>query len=271
MKKILILTGGKVEKLDAFKDKGAVLASFSDICFDSVSNILKLESGIDLNDFKVIYFRFVGKSLEIATLIIDYAIKNGIQIVDEIYKKSLLIPVSQSKLLELRRLREAGVKIPKTVFGDFDKLTFPFVVKSTTGQKAKEVWLVENKRELKALQRTLDNHKLYFAQELIPNSRRIRALVIGGRVIGAIIRQTKWNKDETKETLSPIPTDIINLALKSANAVGLNICGVDILIDSKTNEMFVIEANAAPSWKLINKYCGVSAEDEIIKYLQEKI
>ncbi|OGM78679.1 hypothetical protein A2366_01910 [Candidatus Woesebacteria bacterium RIFOXYB1_FULL_33_9] len=64
---------------------------------------------------------------------------------------------------------------------------------------------------------------------------------------------------------------MIDLALKSAKAVDLNICGVDILINSKTNETYVIEANAAPSWKLINKYCGVVVEDEIIKYLSSKI
>jgi len=272
MKKILILTAGKVEKLDAFKNKGVTLASFSDICFDLDEKAgLKLKSGEDLKSFDIIYFRFVGKSLEIATLIVHYAKRNRVQIVDKVYEKSQLIPASQSKLLELKKFNEAGIKIPKTTFGKFDNLEFPYVVKSTTGQRAREVWLVNNKKEWESLQTELDKNKLYFVQEFIPNARRIRALVIGDKVVGAILRQTKWNKDETKETLSPIPTDIVNLAIKSAKSVDLDICGVDILVSSNTKEMFVIEANAAPSWKLINRYCGVSVEDEIIKYLQKKI
>ncbi|HCR35696.1 hypothetical protein A2130_01250 [Candidatus Woesebacteria bacterium GWC2_33_12] len=269
MVNILILTSGKVSKLDAFSnlvDKG----SFDDIWYSTQNQNLKIKNQ-NLNNYKLIYFRMVGRSLEIATLVTNYATKNNIKIVDEIYTKSNLMPMSLGKSIELRKLIEAGIHIPRTVFGDLNKLPFPYVVKSTTGQKAKEVWLVKNKKELEILRSKINSHKLYFAQELIPNAYRIRILVIGDRVIGAIKRQTKWNKDETKETLNPIPQKMIDLALKSAKAVDLNICGVDILINSKTNETYVIEANAAPSWKLINKYCGVVVEDEIIKYLSSKI
>ena len=112
--------------------------------------------------------------------------------------------------------------------------------------------------------------KFYFAQEFIPNAKRARLLVIGDRVVGGILRQTKWNKDETKVTLNPVPEDMAKLAIQATNAVGLEICGVDLLVD-EDKKLYVIEANAAPSWKLINKYCSVSVENEIIKYLQKKI
>ncbi|KKQ41277.1 MAG: Alpha-L-glutamate ligase, RimK family, partial [Microgenomates group bacterium GW2011_GWC1_37_8] len=164
------------------------------------------------------------------------------------------------------------IKIPRTVFGNFSKLQFPYVIKSTTGQKAREVWLVNNQEELDKLKKEkFVKSKHYFSQALVPNAERIRVLVIGDRAIGAIKRQTKWNKSEVKETIDPIPDDISKLAVDSARAVGLNISGVDILVNSVTNEMFVIEVNAAPSWKLINKYCSVFVEDEIIKYIQTKV
>lgn len=269
---ILILTSGNVSKIEEFKDKeGVTLGSFSDINYSSDSSSLNFKDK-DLKNFNAIYFRMVGKSLEIATLVSDYANKNNIKVVDELYSNSLLMPMTLAKSIEMRKLYEAGIKIPKTVFGDFGKLDFPFIVKSTSGQKAREVWMVKNQEDLDKLKETkFENGKFYFAQELVPNARRIRALVVGDRVIGAIVRHTKWNKDDTKLTLNPIPEDVSILAINSAKAVGLNISGIDILVNSQTNEMFVIEANAAPAWKLINKYCNVSVADEIIKYIQTKV
>lgn len=271
MKNILILTSGNVNKISAFARDGVTLASFKDVSYTSEEMGLKLKTGEDIKDFSIIYFRIVGKSLEIASLVADYAIKNGIKIVDEMYETSHLLPISLGKSLEMRKLNESGVKIPKTVFGDFSSMSFPYIVKSTSGQRAREVWLVNNEAELDELKKKFEKGKFYFAQELVPNARRIRALVIGDKVVGAIVRHTKWNKDHTKITLDPIPDEVSKLALDSAKSVQLDISGIDILVNSVTNEMYVIEANAAPAWELINKYCKVNVEDEIIKYLQTKI
>ena len=270
-KKILILTSGNVAKLDGFKEKeGVTLGSFSDINYSSNWDDLRYKI-YDLRSYNLIYFRMVGKSLEIATLVADYARQNSIQIVDRMYETAHLLPVSLGKSIEMKKLKEMGIPIPKTVFGLFEGIDFPYIVKSTSGQKSREVWLVNNEEELKNLQAKFVKGKHYFAQELIPNAVRARLLVIGDRVVGGILRQTKWNKDETKETLMPVPGDMASLATSSARAVDLDICGIDILVNSKTNEKYVIEANAAPAWKLINKYCGVVVEDEIIKYLSRQI
>ena len=80
----------------------------------------------------------VGKSLEIATLVANFAVKNNIKLVDEMYANSLLMPISLGKSLEMRRLYECGINIPKTVFGDFSSMQFPYIIKSTSGQKARK-------------------------------------------------------------------------------------------------------------------------------------
>lgn len=271
MNNILILTSGKVEKLDDFKNiEGVSVGSFRDISLDYSTKILSI-NGTDLKSFKLIYFRMVGKSLEVATLVTDYALENSIQIVDKMYVLSRLLPISLGKSLEMKKLVYSGIKIPKTIFGTFEELKFPYVVKSTTGQRAREVWLVKNQDELNELRKKFENNKFYFGQEFIENAERIRVLVIGDKAVGAIRRHTKWNKTETKETLKEIPQDIADLAIKSAKSVNLEIAGIDILINTKTQESYVIEANAAPAWKLINKHCGISVENEIVKYLQTKI
>ncbi|KKP56770.1 MAG: hypothetical protein UR48_C0029G0001, partial [Microgenomates group bacterium GW2011_GWD1_33_9] len=137
---ILILTSGKVSKLDNFIGKGVDLGSFDDVNFDSDSNALRLKA-VDLKQYTLIYFRMVGKSLEVATLVTDYAIKNNIKIVDGIYTKSNLMPITLGKSVELKKLLESGITTPKTVFGTFNKLPFPYVVKSTTSSRATSAFI----------------------------------------------------------------------------------------------------------------------------------
>jgi ribosomal protein S6--L-glutamate ligase len=276
---ILILTSGNVNKLEEFNGFDCVTTgTFKDINYSSDSTDLKFKEK-SLSSFQVIYFRMVGKSLEIATLVADFANKNNIKLVDELYSNTLLMPMTLAKSIEMRKLYESGISIPKTVFpagieasDGFSTLEFPYIVKSTSGQKAREVWLVNNKEELDTLKSAkFEKGKFYFAQALVPNAERIRVLVVGDKAVGAIKRHTKWYKSHVKETLDPIPEDVVKLALDAAKVVGLNISGIDILMNSETKEMFVIEANAAPAWKLINKYCGISVADEIVKYLQTKV
>ena len=193
---ILILTSGNVSKIDEFKKfENVTLGKFKDINYTSESLDLKFKED-SLKKFNVIYFRMVGKSLEIATLVANFAVKNNIKLVDEMYANSLLMPISLGKSLEMRRLYECGINIPKTVFGDFSSMQFPYIIKSTSGQKAREVWLVNNQEELDKLRtEKFVKGKHYFAQALVPNALRARLLVIGDRVIGGNFKTDKMEQN----------------------------------------------------------------------------
>ncbi len=294
MKKILVITSGKKRGLAAFKlskrdlNVDITTASFDDIYFDSESSDIFLTGGVKLTDFKVIYFRLVGKSLETAALIAEYAKKNRIQIFDKMYKKSQVFPITQSKAQEMKSLADAHVSIPKTFFGSVSEIAkkgplmfgFPFVIKSTSGRKGREVYSPKSLQELRKLTKTLKIEekigKKFFAQEFVNCTKRIRVFVVGGQVIGAISQLTKWRKrvsgytpeeNEKKIDKFELNRDLEKLALSAVESVGLDIAGVDILEDVMSKKYFVIEANAAPSWKLIKKYCKVNVEYEILKYI----
>jgi RimK family alpha-L-glutamate ligase len=294
MKKVLILTSGKRTKLRSFKlakkdlPIDVVTASFSEVNFGSGSNSLKLKNSIDIQDFDVIYFRLVGKSLETASLVAEYAKKHRIHIIDRIYEKSQIYPISLSKAQEMQALINSGITVPRTFFGSIPNIArqakkefgFPFVVKATSGSRGREVYSPQNMIELKALVNSLfteeKSGKKFFVQEYINCTKRTRVLVVGRRVIGAITQLTKWRKrvsgyspseDEKKIEKVSLTNDISNLALAAVSAVGIDIAGVDILLDDKTNKLYVIEVNAAPSWKLIKKYCKVNVEYEILKFV----
>jgi len=296
MKKILILTSGKKSKLIAFKMSlrdlkiDLTTASFDDIYFDSTNKNLMLKGGVKLSEFKVVYFRLVGKSLETAALISEYAKKNRVQIVDRIYTKSQVFPITQSKAQEMKALSDNHVSIPKTFFGSISEIVkkgplmfnFPFVIKSTSGRKSREVYSPQDIKELRELAiRLLVEEKAgksFFAQEFVNCTRRIRVLVVGGKILGSISQLTKWRKrvsgyipteDEKKIDKFVPDNDVQKLALSAVKAVGIDVAGVDILIDEKTGKYFVIEVNAAPSWKLIKKYCKVNVEYEILKFVSK--
>jgi glutathione synthase/RimK-type ligase-like ATP-grasp enzyme len=297
-RKILIVVGGKKDKIEVF---GAVakklgldvaLATFSEINFDSQFPYRLKVDRRDLAGFDLIYIRMVGKRLEDATLLVNFANQNRIKIVDRLYQKALFIPSSIIKSQETARMIEKGIPIPATIYGNLSYLkinvpkflAFPFVVKNTIGRKAREVWLVENKTQMTKLTRSLlpkeKEGSRFFAQEFIRASKRIRVLVIGGKAVGAVVRGTKWRRiilgkkkgeelTEIKESLTPVPVKYSNLATSAAKAANLDIAGIDILEADGSGELYVIEANAAPAWKLISKYCSVNVEEEILKYLNE--
>lgn len=296
MKKILILTSGKKSKLTPFKMSQRDLkidlttASFDDVYFESGSRELLLKGGVKLSEFNVIYFRLVGKSLETAALVAEYAKKKRTKIIDRIYEKSQVFPVSQSKAQEMKSLADAGVPIPRTIFGSLNEITgkskgmfgFPFVIKSTSGSHGREVYSPNNTKELKSLLETLlpeeKAGKKFFAQEFINCTRRVRVLIVGGKIIGSISQLTKWRKrvdgympsEDEKKIDKYIPSrDLEKLAFDAVKAVGIDIAGVDILVDEKTGRNLVIEVNAAPSWKLIKKFCGVNVEYEILKFISK--
>lgn len=290
-KKILILVGGSRKKLDNFlglaENLGVDLkiASFSEIEFVSTNGVYDLNiDGNNLSSCDVIYLRMLGKRLEDASLVANYAREKGIKIVDLLYTKSLLMPASLSKIIELEILISAGLPVPQIYFANLASISknsakilgFPFVIKSTSGKKARDVWSPQTKKELTVLINVLKEREAkgerFFSQKFIRASQRIRALVVGKEVIGAITRPAKWrrrlanNLESQKETIRLTP-GLENLALEAARAVSLDISGVDILLDEKTKKPYIIEANAAPSWKAIAKDTGVNVERKILEFL----
>jgi RimK family alpha-L-glutamate ligase len=296
--KILIIVGGPKHKVDSFIEPAKKLgidlttASFYDLNFTNVNEdgyVLKVKE-VDVSKFDLVYIRVVGKRLEEATLLVNYLKRHKIPVVDKLYGNSLFIPSSISKSTEHAKLIEGGIPLPPTVFGSLFYLRdnaerllgFPYVIKGTAGKKARDVWAPKTKDELEELIVILREREKkgesFFVQKLIHASQRVRVLVVGERAIGAVTRPTKWRKRWTKkvegeypegikESICPVPKIFSELAVKAAKAVDLDISGIDILEEDIIGKLYVIEANAAPSWNLIKKDTGINVEEEILKFL----
>ena len=279
MKKILIIVGGGTKHLAPFESAAEGLgvdlttASFSDISYDSKCDELFVK-GISLKDFDVVYVRLVGKRLEDLLLLLHFTQKYGIRVVEG------RIPLRKS--LEINTLSEAKIPVPRTFYGSLAAIKsqapeifgYPFVVKSTSGKQGHEVWSPQNGEELDNLITKLVSEekegKRYLAQEFIRASQRIRAFVIGERVIGAITRPTRWRGRFTKRIgqrkVVELSKQDSDLALSAAKALGIEVAGVDIIHDDVTGKSYILEVNSAPRWASIAKDTGVNVEREILKY-----
>lgn len=293
--RILVIVGGSKAKIKPFLKAGVNLninvsiASFSELTFTSTSKGIRLrvEAG-DLRDFSAIYIRMVGKRLEDATLVCRYAKRHGVKLIDTLYNDAHLLPTSLGKSVEMMRLIENGIPLPKTIFGSVEylrqhaprELGFPLVIKSTTGKKAREVWSPELETGFVELMDKLSLKEKegmrFFAQEFVPASERVRVFVLGGKALAAIVRPTKWRKrfgtnEGRKMALNPIPEPDKRLAIIASKALQLDIAGVDIVRNDITKKGYILEVNAAPSWKALSKDTGINIEEEILKFIVSKI
>jgi glutathione synthase/RimK-type ligase-like ATP-grasp enzyme len=282
MKKILVVVGGGTKHISAFVEAGRdldvelVCASFAKLEYTTTgSKVVVSIDGHDIREFAVVYLRLVGKRFEDAALLVKYARENGVRLVDRTYEMDGLIRIPIPKSIETKMLFDAGLPIPKTYFGRMkmiaevapDLLGFPFVIKGTTGKQGHAVWSPQTKDELDKL-----------VDEFIAASQRNRVFVIGNRAIAGITRPTRWRRrflakvdgeypEGTREALNPIPAIDAEIAVKSAQALGVDIGGADIITEDKTGKKYVLEVNSAPRWASLEKDTGLEVEKESVKYL----
>ena len=145
-----------------------------------------------------------------------------------------------------------------------------YILKGQTNKAIKELQKLVNK----LYERELTGERFIF-QKFIEANRRHRILVIGGKAVAGIVRPTRWQKrftdaDPERAALVPIPEEDRKLAETASKFLGIDVAGVDILVEDKTQKRFVLEVNSAPRWASIKKDTGLNVEAEILKFLMKK-
>lgn len=297
-KKILIIVGGGTKHLEPFKIEAEKLGI--DLIVDNFSNLEYLVegnkvfeitiSGIPLEEFGLIYIRLVGKRQENAYLLVNYAKEKNIKVFDKMFLEKQPVNIPLTKGLETKFLVQNGLPVPNTYFAKLKRIVeegkkligFSMVLKETTSQKSKGVWIAKDQKEIESLAIKLGDEeksgKEYFIQEFIEASQRIRVLVVGEKAIAAITRPMRWRRfflenppQVLSKTLIPIPGEDVSLAIKAAVSLGVTVAGVDIIHNDKTGKAYIMEVNPAPRWESIKKETGVNVEKEILLYLKDQI
>jgi len=198
---------------------------------------------------------------------------------------SMAITRARDKLRAAQILAKYDVDTPKTLVSrntsDIDDLLeqigLPVIIKLAKGTHGNGVILADTRKAAKS---ALQAFYLYnedgtniMLQEFIKESAGtdIRAFVVGNKVIAAMQRASL--DDDFRSNLhqgglgTPVKltAEEKRTALKAAKAMGLHICGVDLMRSSRGP--LVLEVNASPGFG-IEKVTGVDVASRVIEYIE---
>ena len=205
-----------------------------------------------------------------------------------LFNSKRAVMLCDNKILMYQALAKKGIRIPRTFVApktfeglgycndDYLKqiekaISYPFVIKEAYGSFGEQVYLVQNEQEAKEIIKKL-GYKDFLIQELIKSSsgRDIRINVVGDKTIVSMLRE---NKSDFRSNISnggvgsPFNPDMeyIELAIKSAKALGLDFAGVDVLFGE--NGPIICEVNSNPQFASTLQFTGVNLADFIADYI----
>jgi ribosomal protein S6--L-glutamate ligase len=197
---------------------------------------------------------------------------------------SIAINRSRDKLRSYQILARQDVGIPKTVFAretaNLDEVVelaggAPVIIKVARGTHGNGVVLAETRKAAKAVMQAFYVEGVNFmVQEFVSESAGtdIRALVVGGRVIASIERQS-LDDDFRSNTHQGGTGKAVKLtdeeektAIKAAKAMNLPVCGVDMM-RSKDGPK-VLEVNSSASIKTPELVTKRDVATKIIEYIE---
>jgi ribosomal protein S6--L-glutamate ligase len=249
------------------------------VTLESGSPVVRYK-GRDLSDFDAIIPRIATNLTKYGTSIVRQFEMQG----SFTTAKSIAIVRSRDKLRSMQLLARAGVGIPKTVFAretaDLDDVIeqaggTPLIIKVARGTHGNGVVLAETKKAAQAVMQAFYVEGVSFlVQEFIKESagEDIRAIVVGGKVVASMKRQSldddfRSNIHQGGEgTVVKLTQEERKTAQKAAKAMGLPICGVDMM--RSDHGPLVLEVNASPGTH-IEKVTGRNVAGKIIEYVEQ--
>ncbi|HEV2412584.1 MAG TPA: 30S ribosomal protein S6--L-glutamate ligase [Candidatus Saccharimonadales bacterium] len=236
--------------------------------------------GEELSDFDVVIPRIAQSYTKYGTAIVRQFEMRGVYTT----ASSIAINRSRDKLRSYQLLARAGVDIPKTLFAretaSFEDLIEraggpPLIIKVAKGTHGNGVVLAETAKAAKAVMQAFYVEGVNFVvQEFVAESAGtdVRAIVVGNRVVASFERQ---NLDEdfrsnTHQGGVAKPVKLTDeerhIAIKAAKAMGLPICGVDML-RSKRGPL-VMEVNSSASLRSPEEVCHRNVAEKVIEYIE---
>lgn len=197
--------------------------------------------------------------------------------------ESVGIGRSRDKLRSMQLLARDGVGLPVTTFAHDPKQTeevlrlaggSPLVIKLLEGTQGIGVVLADTDRSAKSVIEAFRGAGVnILVQEFIKEAggTDIRALVVGGKVVAAM--QRKGAEGEFRSNLHrggsaqaiKISPEERSTAIRAARAMGLNVCGVDML--RANHGPVVMEVNSSPGLEGVEKATGADIAGQIIEFL----
>ncbi|NNU79031.1 30S ribosomal protein S6--L-glutamate ligase [Halovulum dunhuangense] len=200
--------------------------------------------------------------------------------------ESVAISRSRDKLRSMQLLSRKQVGMPATVFahrssdpGYLLELMggAPAIIKLLEGTQGKGVVLGETRKAAESIIQAFSALNAQFiVQSFVKeaNGEDIRCLVIGDRVVASMKRRgaegdfrSNLHQGGSAELVRITPKERAT-AIKAAKAMGLNVCGVDMLRAAEGPA--VMEVNSSPGIEGLEKATGIDVASLIVAHLEKE-
>ena len=197
---------------------------------------------------------------------------------------SIAILRSRDKLRSLQVLSAEGLGMPRTAIsnsshGIHDALAFvggaPAIIKSLQGTQGLGVGIVESERSATSVMEAfMAANSDVLVQEFIAEAGNsdIRVIVIGDRAVAAM-KRTGADGDFRSNLHRGGGAEVVELseqeeqtAVRAARALGLNVCGVDLLRAERGP--VIMEVNSSPGLEGIETATGIDVAGQIVEFLE---
>ncbi|HAM96456.1 MAG: hypothetical protein UR96_C0010G0025 [candidate division WS6 bacterium GW2011_GWC1_36_11] len=266
------------EKLK-LKDITLDTASIKDIIFEIIDGIITVDiTGKDLKQYDYVWIQSGWNTTHMAYLL-------------HLYLKSQNIPHNKTnshntKLSDIFSLAYKGVLVPNTYFHNGLKVEIqnineivkvcklPCIYKTSLGSLGSNVFLVDREDKIKETIKKNGKYNRYIFQQYIPNDFDYRVVIANGKSTSVCKRTRVTDKFRNNVALgaseefikvNDVPTDVIDIAIRSAKALKLKWAGVDVVTDKDTGHNYILEVNRRPG--LTEKSTEISAAYKYIKGL----
>ena len=237
--------------------------------------------GEELSEFDAVIPRIGASVTFYGTAVVRQFEMMGVYPLNE----SVAISRSRDKLRSLQLLSRKGIGLPISGFAnkpdDIDDLIkmvggAPLVIKLLQGTQGIGVVLAETRSAAKSvIESFLGLNASVLVQQYIKEAggADIRCFVVGEKVVAAMKRQGAEGEFRSNihrggsASLVTITAEERKTALRAANTMGLNVCGVDIL--RSENGPVVMEVNSSPGLEGIEKATGKDIAGDVIRFIEK--
>lgn len=197
-----------------------------------------------------------------------------------VYNSSQALNDCLNKWRTHQLLVKNNIPTPKTIFSKYEvsydfvkgQLGLPFITKDNMGAKGEQVFLVRDELTFEEA-RVNCSQPLY--QEYIKSSfgRDVRLHVIGDQVVASVLRvsendfKSNFSQGGKADFFQP-DDQIIDLAVKSTKALGLDFSGIDVLFTE--DGYTVCEVNGVPGFRTVGLTSKYNIPYAMMDYIRRK-
>ena len=250
--------------------------SFQDLTYKN--NIIYYKNQ-PLEKYDFVFIGLTSKSRDIAPIVVEYIKKHKIPFICYGHKTA-----NHAKTFEIYNLASNNLSIiPSLISNDYDGIKdfidvykLPIITKPINGKQGREI--IQHSSIDSILDVVQKSEIPLIIQPMIPNDGDYRVWILKGKVIGVIKRKPSI-EGEFRSNISlggnseiaNLPDEVLNMAIKSAKILDLDMAGVDIIQDIETKKYYIMEVNAAPQFNGFMATTGINLFDVITKHIIQEI